>query len=109
MTFIQAKHKSGLTRIIVLLMLALFTGTFGIIFLYNKVVDLDHAIAKTKLQLEQVGASNTQLNNKIVAIVGGGDLTSVANESGLVIDKQPQYFSIAAAAPAASQAAIAAR
>src|SRR5271154_788128 len=96
MTFIHnAKQKSFLTRLIVLLMVALFTGTVGLIFLYNKTVDLDHEISQTKTQLEAVGASSTQLNAQVVAIIGSGALTSVANEDGLVIDNQPQYYSVA--------------
>ena len=108
MTFIHnTKQKSILTRAIVLRMIALFTGTVGLIFLYNKVVNLNHAIGQAKAQLEAVGASSTQMNNQVVAIIGGGDLTNAANEGGLVLDPNPQYFPIpiVAAAPKASLAA----
>lgn len=92
-------------RAIVLLMVALFTGTVGLILLYNKVVDLNHAIAEAKAQLESVGASSTQLNNQVIAVTGGGELANAAGEEGLVIDQKPQYFSVAAAAPKAAIAA----
>jgi cell division protein FtsL len=100
MTFIHSSHhKNWLTRTIVLLMVALFTGTFGLILLYNKMVDLNHEIAKTKSQLELVGAASTQLNNQVIALTGGGKLTNVASEDGLVLDNKPQYFPVLMAGP----------
>src|SRR5205823_3682530 len=110
MTFIHSqKNRSSLTRMIVLLMVALFTGTGGLILLYNKVVDLNHEISQAKAQLEAVGAQNTQFNNRIIAIIGGGDLTAVANERGLVLDNAPQYFTAAAAVAPSLKAPIAAK
>ncbi len=71
-------------RAIVLLMVALFTGTVGLILLYNKVVNLDYAIAAAKAQLESVGTSSTQLNHQVIAIIGGGGLANTGSQDGLV-------------------------
>lgn len=110
MTFIHAtKQKSFLTRLIVALMIALFTGTAGLVLLYNKVVDLNHSIAQAKSQLEAIGTASTQLNDQIVAIIGGGGFTNAAVTNGLVLDQNPQYFAIAATAlaPASQKSPLA--
>lgn len=73
-------------------MVLLFTGTVGLIVLYNKIVDLNHAIAVSKAKLESIGAAGTKLNNQIIAAVGGGQLTNLASADGLVLETNPEYF-----------------
>jgi len=99
MTFIQSNHhKNSLTVAVLCLMVALFTATIGLIVIYNKVVDLNHAIAADKVKLDSIGAESTKLQNRIVALSGGGEITNIAGEDGLVLDNQPEYFPVPAAA-----------
>ena len=97
MTFIHSKiQKSILTKVVIGLMMLLFTGTFGLIVLYNKVVDLNHSISGSKAKLESIGVLSTKLNNQIIAATGGGQLTSLASADGLILETKPVYFSVQA-------------
>ena len=102
MTFIHSQnHKSLATKLIIALMIALCTGTAGLIVLYNKIVDLNHALAADKAQLDSIGSASTELQNHIVALTGGGGIESMASADGLVLDRSPQYFPVSAFAPQA--------
>ncbi|MDE2019478.1 MAG: hypothetical protein KGJ13_03965 [Patescibacteria group bacterium] len=102
MTFIHSNNRKNLAaKLIIFLMIALFTGTAGLIVLYNKIVDLNHALADNKAQLESIGLQSTQLQNRIVALTGGGGTESIARADGLVLDQNPQYLPVAAPAPQA--------
>lgn len=104
MTFIQpTKHLNILSVVIAALVIALLGGTFGLIVAYNKTVDLSHDIASAKAQLQTVGAENTALNNRILATLGGAGFTQLAQADGLVLDKNPQYYTIDQQWPLASQ------
>ena len=60
MTFIQpSKNKNILNLVLVVLVLALFTGTFWVIIAYNQTVSISHDIAKAKSELDSVGTANT--------------------------------------------------
>ena len=74
-------------------------GTFWLVILYNRVVNLNHAIVADKAQLDVVGAENTVLSNKALAALGSDQLASVAAGDGLVSENNPQYFVESGAIP----------
>ena len=92
MTFIKpGKTNIFLTLFLVLIIAGLMAGTFWLITLYNRTVNLDHQIAAAKMELDAIGTENTTLNNKIVTTLGNTDqLTSMATSAGLILAK-PQY------------------
>ena len=95
MTFIQPnKNNSFLNTIIALLAGGLVLGIFGMVVLYNVTVSMSHDIDRAKAEISKVGAANTEINNKIVALFGGNALTKFAGEHGLVTESKPQYFSL---------------
>jgi hypothetical protein len=104
MTFIQpTKHGNFFNIVIAMLVIALLGGTFWLVIAYNKTVDLTQDIASAKAQTDSIGAENTALNNQVLATLGDVDSSALADEDGLVQDKNPQYFSIDQQWPIASQ------
>lgn len=96
MTFIQPnKHSSFLNVVLGVLAVALVAGVLGMVALYNSTVNLSHNIAEAKQQLDAVGAATTELNNKVVATLGGAELAKLTAEINLVAESKPQYFPIA--------------
>ena len=95
MTFIKPNKSNTFLRIFISLAIVLLVGgTFLLITLYNRTVDLSHKIADAKAQLDSVGAENTSINNEIVSMLGNtGQLTAIAASDGLVPDMKPQYVS----------------
>jgi hypothetical protein len=104
MTFIQPnKSNSLLNRILVVLIIGVIAGVFGMVALYNETVNLDHNIAAAKAQLDAVGAESTSLSNQVMAALGGIGSTELATKDGLVQDQNPQYFPVNQAWHIASQ------
>jgi cell division protein FtsB len=104
MTFIQpSKNKNIVNLIIAGLLGALFLSTFWVIIAYNQTVSLSHDIAKTKAELDSIGAANTKLNNDLLATLGGGRITAIAQANNLVEEKKPEYFPLTQKWPIASQ------
>jgi len=104
MTFIQPKKYFDFQNLVmVALAVMVFVGTFFIIVEYNKTVDLNHNILSAKTQLDAIGAANTLLNNDVIATLGGGQISALAEADNLVEQNKPQYFSINQQWPIASQ------
>lgn len=100
MTFIQPHKQSNiLGAILVVLILALGAGIFGMVALYNATVNASANIAHAKAEMDAIGARSTDMQNKIVATLGGNALAKIAAARGLVIDGKPQYFPLAAVNP----------
>lgn len=97
MTFIKPNKNNALFRfLLALIVVGLVGGTFWLITLYNRTVNLDHEIATAKAQLDSIGAENAAINNRIVTILGNSDqLAAVATSDGLVVDAKPQYMNVA--------------
>ena len=93
MTFIQP-HKQFYTLNIVLCLLIFSTvfATFALVAVYNGIVNVTHNIAAAKAELNTVGAESTDLQNRIVALMGSGAVAQAAQANGLVEDKNPQYL-----------------
>ena len=93
MTFIQPnKNDKILNAILVGLGIVTLCGVFVLIAFYNNVVNLGHAIALAKTEIDVVSVQNTKLNNIIIAALGSDKGATFAGINNLVEDKKPQYF-----------------
>ena len=88
--------------IIAILAVALVAGTIGMVALYNATVNVNHNIAAAKAELDVIGTQSTDMNNRIVATLGGGDLSKLAADRGLVMESKPQYLPVNQKWPIAS-------
>jgi len=94
MTYIHPDHhKSILNLVLAGLVFSSLVGIVWTVALYNNVVNLNHAIAAEKAQLDSIGANNTAINNRVVAALGNIQSADLAAQNGLVQDNHPQYFS----------------
>jgi len=95
MTFIQPnKPKSLITLALIVLAVAVLTGTFWLVVVYNQTVNTAHNIAAAKAQLDEIGSKNTALNNQIVATLSTNEASAIAAQDGLVQENHPQYVTI---------------
>lgn len=98
MTFIQPhKQNSILGAILVVLIFMLGAGIFGMVALYNATVNANANITRAKAAMDAIGVQSTDMQNKIIATLGGNALAKIAEARGLVLDAKPQYFPLAAA------------
>jgi hypothetical protein len=103
MTFIKPnKNSAFLNGIIAVLAIALTTGTIGMVALYNATVNMSHNIATARAELDVIGTQSTDLNNKIVATLGGSGLAKIAADGGLIMELKPQYLPVNQKWPIAS-------
>lgn len=103
MTFIQpTQHKNIWNILLVVLAIAVFSGTFWLVIAYNKVVNLSHDISSMKAQLDSIGAQNTARSNAMIATLSGNNLAHVAGAETLVQEKTPEYFQLDKKWPIAS-------
>ena len=93
MTFIQPRRNFNTANIILaVLIFSTVAATFGLVAVYNGIVNTSHNIAAVKAKLDQVGAQSTDLQNQIVGVLGSGAAAEVARSSGLIEDRTPRYL-----------------
>ncbi len=68
-------------------------ATFFLVAGYNTIVNTSHNITAMKAELDQVGADNTNLQNRIIGMTGSEAMIRTAQATGLVEDKNPHYLS----------------
>ena len=105
MTYIHPDRpvKSILNRIIAGLIFTSLIGVIWLVALYNNVVNLNQNIATAKTELNSIGASNTTLQNQVVAALGNIESGNLAAQYDLVQDNHPQYLPTNQSWPIASQ------
>src|SRR5690348_9297426 len=95
MTFIQPHKQLNLLNGLLILLVILTVGaTFTLVAVYNGIVNANHNLASLKAKLDQQGAANTDLQNRIVAMLGNDSMQQAAQSGALIEDKHPQYLSV---------------
>jgi len=61
------------------------------VLVYSRTVSLKHDIEKTKAELETVRVQNAELKNGFYTAVDSRKLDELAQEKGLIYDKNPQW------------------
>ncbi len=78
--------------ILFMLSVALIGATFSMVWLYNATVNASHNIDIAKASLDAVGANITDLNNKVVAVLGGDSVAQLTTQDGLIAESRPFYL-----------------
>lgn len=103
MTFLQPhKTKNILNGITIFLGVMLGAAVFSMVALYNMTVNIGHAVANAKTELDAAGAQSIELNHRIVMELDGAAVTAVMTGDGLVAEANPQYVSVQQKWPIAS-------
>lgn len=92
MTIICPQKKSELKYfLIALFALVLVGGAFYIVG-NSSLVEQRHALEDLKKQLISLKTDNADLKNEYYRLTDPARLESVANDSGLTLEKRPQYL-----------------
>lgn len=95
MTIIQPnKNKNFLIRFGILLSLPLFGGVILLIMLYNQTVNFEHNFSLLDAKFKNVQAANAELKDKFFGLFVSENLEKLANDRGLVKEKNPQYIEV---------------
>jgi cell division protein FtsB len=95
MTIIQPPRANiFLNVIIAILITALFSGSFWLVTLYNRLVNLNHNILELTVELNKLQAANAEVKKEIFAILDSQNLERLAGEKRLVKDLSPEYLTI---------------
>lgn len=94
MTLIQPNKKRNSFSIgfVFLAIIPIVIGTFWLIMLYNKTVDLTHLTREKKAEVERVESVSAELNNTISSLLVRTNLESLAISRGLVKESHPSYI-----------------
>lgn len=95
MTIIQPQNKDALlNRILIVLVISSILAAFSLTFLYARSVNLNHGMSQVQKTLEKLETENSELKDKIFAVLDRSRLEKIAAERGLIKEKNPQYFQI---------------
>ncbi len=61
------------------------------VLVYSRTISLKHDIEKMTAELETMRVQNAKLNNEFYAAVDSRKLDELAEERGLIYDKNPQW------------------
>lgn len=83
-----------MNKILFILTAVVISVSFWLIIIYNGTVNLEHNIAKLISESQNIQNANIELKEKILSALSGENLEKIAEEQGLVKDRNPQYFEI---------------
>ena len=91
MTFFRPEQKNILNYAISLLIAALMFLSFGVVWIYNRSVNLEHGISASELNIRSIQTEKAQLQDKIFALLSGVNVQKFSKDRNLVDEKNPQY------------------
>jgi cell division protein FtsL len=93
MTIIQPQNKYVLlNRVLACLIIGSVLVAFWLTSLYVRSVNLNHGIAEAKKALGELETSNSEIKDKIFALLDRSRLEEIAAQRGLVKEKNPRYL-----------------
>ena len=91
MTIIQPNRYKDARRLSIILGAILVVGVLSGVAIYLQKVSAKHDLAKIKKELEVIKVENAELKTNYYALVDSDNLEQLAEELGLVQDKNPQW------------------
>lgn len=94
MTIINPKkiRRSFINPLMCATLMVVVCGTVGNILIYNKTVELKHAINEQEKIMERTRAQNASLKNEFYQALDTGVLSARAREQGFIKITAPQYL-----------------
>lgn len=83
MTVSRQKNKK-VRKLIIIFSFALLIFTLGNVFIYNKIVNLQHLIAIQTKKLENLKLTDAELKNQLYEILDLKSLSDLAKSSGMI-------------------------
>jgi cell division protein FtsB len=95
MTFIKPhSKKSILTLILAGMVCLLILGAGGLVFAYNRLVNIERSTALTTAALHKQEAENAKMKSELLSLFDGAHLAKFAESRSLVREKAPAYLKV---------------
>ena len=91
MTYFRPEQRSFINYVIIALILASLAASVMVIWAYNRSVNFGHVISDAQLNIRKVQTENSQLQEKIFALLNDTDAGKLSN-GALIEEKNPQYL-----------------
>ncbi|MEK7143795.1 MAG: hypothetical protein AAB820_00485 [Patescibacteria group bacterium] len=93
MTIIQPnKNNYKFNLLISCFVIAIVMSAVWGVFLYNESVNLRHETERWETDLSQMEVESAELKNKFYSIIDAKNLETIAGQTSLILDKNPQYI-----------------
>lgn len=94
MTIIQPQPKSIFNKLLLIMFLAVALASVVLIFLYNYAIDLDQKIKNIKYETKKIEDESVAIKDALFNALSSENLRKIAEENGLIEDKNPTYLEI---------------
>jgi len=94
MTIIQPQKKSLINILLGFIISFLVIGVVILVILYSYVINFNKNISNAKNEIKEIEIANTQIKEDLLNMLSGNNLENLANEFGLVKEKNPEYLKI---------------
>ena len=95
MTIIQPDRANLLwNRILIGLAVFLLLAAVYLVWLYTRLVNLDHNLTQTKTEIQNLQTENSEFKDKIFTLFNESQLQTFATAHQLVLDRKPQYLTV---------------
>jgi len=91
MTIIQPNKYKDVKKLTISLSMFLVGTILMWMFVYLQTVNVRHDLASSKERLEEMKVENAELKDRYYGLVDADNLEKLAEERGLVKDKNPQW------------------
>jgi cell division protein FtsL len=91
MTVVQPNKNRGILSIVIILGAFLFLAVYMNISIYSRTVSLKHDVVRLEKEMEDLRVQNAELKGSFYQLVDSKKLNDLADEKGLIQDKNPQW------------------
>ena len=91
MTVIQPNKNRSLIQLMFIFGAILVSIASLYVVLYSKTVSLKHDIQEVETELNTLKVQNAELKNSFYSVVDSRELDKLAQEKGLIYDKNPKW------------------
>ena len=91
MTVIQPSKNQSFIHLILIFGGVLISVAGLYVFIYSKTVSLTHDLTKIETELVGLRVQNAELKNGFYSVIDSKKLEDLAEEKGLIYDKNPQW------------------
>ncbi len=93
MTLTRPKHRK-LDLLIVISGLILLVVSLGNVFIYNKIVNLQHLLSNQEEKIQELRLANVETKDQLYKLLDTGNLAQFSQKEGLVKIRKPEYLEI---------------
>ncbi len=91
MTVIQPSKNQSFIHLIFIFGGLLISAAGLYVFIYSKTVNLTYNMAKIEVEVQELRVQNAELKNGFYSVIDSKKLEDLAQEKGLIIDRNPQW------------------